>query len=512
MFRIGFYTLPCWVNIEAVCKFELGDFPFLHLGEIEVYFCNRYFIHTDSNAVKLLKVTCSGDSLKFWSATFSKRELHQSQPSLSINRNRDFYHSIQKLFHHCICINAKNLLLRPTGNKMSFSLGLRQPITRCISSPSACARVLFMQTCRRDGTALAFGRCLSSSSKTPNSVKDSRKVPDKQKPTTLQEKRQLSAARKASILLSQMKKAGNRNPQTGFNSTPEKSVPTPKVVKPANVKPALKNAKIEDKPFNEESETIIISSQEAAIQRRILANQGKIFWPGIWTFFALTGTVGALAFISAITGSSSNTGEPSEGTQLPQTWYLTPTVIMEGFKAGWRELDYLTIGIVVTTIGFHLLKKAPIRFWEHLLHITGEKKYTAFTYPYVHADWEHVFQNMAMLCWFLPGVVHYLDGDLPQAAALFVGVPLITSYLQHFTFRWGWISGIPVNLGASGSISAIFGAFCMLYPDEKVWTPAFAIVRLDAKYWGLLFAFWQISALAKPPSTGARPAHLVCML
>jgi membrane associated rhomboid family serine protease len=287
--------------------------------------------------------------------------------------------------------------------------------------------------------------------------------------------------------------------------------PTPSEFK--NTPPGVLDvpATVVETPSNRDdgaSETVEISDEEAAIQATIAKRRVKVLWPGIWTVFALAGTWGTLAYLDARLSPSAETQLPERAT-IPQSWFLTPTVIKEGVIAGWNELDNLTIGIVVASIGVHLLKRSPLPIWEKLIHITGEKKYTAFTYPFVHGDWSHLAQNSHALIWFLPAVVHYLDGDVFHAAALFVSVPLLTSYLSHFAFRWGLLKGIPLNMGSSGVGAAIIGAFCVAYPDEKVWVPNLFVLRLDAKYCAALFAAMQIFLMTKAPKGGNRPAFIV---
>ncbi|OAL43522.1 hypothetical protein IQ07DRAFT_523938 [Pyrenochaeta sp. DS3sAY3a] len=304
--------------------------------------------------------------------------------------------------------------------------------------------------------------------------------------------------------LNRLKKGNQQRAQASRKSAPATL---------AKTSPIKKISATESRPESEPSKEnfIEIDDEELAIQARIIKNRRKLLWPGIWTFFAIAGTYGTLAYLDVKFNQDviSGTTELPERTVLPQTWYLTPTVVKDGLIAGWQELDKLTIGIVIASVAIHFMKRSPLPFWEKLIHITGEKKYTTFTYPFVHSTWSHVGNNMFALCWFLPAVVHYLDGDVFHAAAVFITVPLLTSYLQHFVFRWGATKGLPLNMGASGSIAAIFGAFCMAYSDEKVWTPPFIVVRLDAKYWAALFAATQFIAMVQVPKGGNRPAFAV---
>jgi membrane associated rhomboid family serine protease len=343
---------------------------------------------------------------------------------------------------------------------------------------------------------------LASSKAPPNN--SSKHQTTKKKSKSLPEERQAEAARKASQLLKQLSKAGKKTPPNAPKK-PDKIIPA---------SPTLKHE--EGRPTDDEGVTMETSDEELATQRHIVKQRRKILWPGIWTVFAVTGTYGAFAYLDTRYGSDDVTGvlEEPDSARLPQSWFLTPTVVKEGLKAGWNDQNKLTIGIVTACVAIHLTRRSPLPFWEKLIHITGERRYTAFTYPFVHSSWGHLAQNAFGLCWFVPGVVRYFDGDLFHTAAFFVSVPLITSYLQHFAFRISPVNGIPLNMGASGAVAAIFGAFCMIYPDEKVWWPSGLILRLDSKYWAGLFAFWQvtlISAVALAP-TGNPTAAVVSYL
>lgn len=262
----------------------------------------------------------------------------------------------------------------------------------------------------------------------------------------------------------------------------------------------------------EDEVTLTIDEKEEEVQRRISIMRRKLLWPGIWTVLALAGTYGTFAYFDVKAGVSSSDGsQRPDRTQLPQTWYLTPTVVLEGAKAAWNELDNLTIGIVVATLAIHLLKRSPLPIWENLIHVTGEAKWTAFTYPLVNSSWGHAVQNMTALTWLLPSVVYYFDGDLFHTAAFLVSVPLITSYLTHFVYRLNLASGLVLNLGASGAIAAAFGVYSVAYANEKLWTPPGLVLRLDAMYWAMMYAAAQAYSVVTSPKGGNRPAYMVCL-
>ena len=351
----------------------------------------------------------------------------------------------------------------------------------------------------------AFARCVSGSSKPKGGARRLPSTNQKQSEAASQNRR-ADASRKATTLLHRLSKLKKPAPQNKPQALPRDRI-IPAAIKINTQENASKAEVVEQK-------TIEMDEKEEAIQRRIVKERVKLLWPGIWTVFAVASTYCTFAYLDAKYNQTTtiDTAPLPDRMQLPQSWFLTTKVIKEGLQAGWVELDKLTVGIVVASFAVHLMKRSRIPFWEHLIHITGEKKYTAFTYAFVHSNWPHIGQNMFALCWFLPGVVHYFNGDLFHTAAFLISVPLITSYLQHFAFRWSLMKGIALNMGSSGAIAAVFGAFCTVYPDEKVWMPSFVILRLDAKYWGLLFAFWQVAALVNPRRGGNRSAVIVSFL
>lgn len=431
--------------------------------------------------------------------------------------------SIDAVDNRPLSIRANLILLtHHLAHDMSLVLGVQQPLRRCIFRLGARLQCVNGAFEPQSTTTLASQRFASRSNRPIGAPKSTstKKIIQRRGVEPSTRKRQPGTSKNLSSLLNQLNVGKKTPPTEKVESSESKDQVATRTVEipPTGI---VESNEAKDEDTNEDaSRTVEIDEQEIAIQERIVQNRTKLLWPGIWTFFAVTGTYGAFAYLDSMYANAmSDETQLPERTALPQTWYLTPEVIEEGFKVWWNELDKLTIGIVVASIGVLLMRKSSLPFWEKLPHITGEKRYTAFTYPFVHGVWPHLGQNMFFLCWFMPGVVRYLDGDLFHAATLFVTVPLITSYLQHFAFRWGLHSfrGLPINMGSSGAVAAMFGAFCVAYPDEKLWLPNFAVIRLDAKYWGLLFATWQLASLrlarrVKIPKGGHRPAYLVSHL
>ena len=132
---------------------------------------------------------------------------------------------------------------------------------------------------------------------------------------------------------------------------------------------------------------------------------------------------------------------------------------------------------------------------------------TAFTSMFMHGGWEHLLGNMLFLYIFGNNVedvlghvrylVFYLAGGL-AATALQTVVTLSTGTDAD--------AAIP-NLGASGAVSAVLGAYLLLLPRAKVLTIIFFILRevpaiLFLGFWFLFQLYSGGSALQHPEAGG----------
>ena len=123
--------------------------------------------------------------------------------------------------------------------------------------------------------------------------------------------------------------------------------------------------------------------------------------------------------------------------------------------------------------------------------VSGHHWITILTAMFMHGSWSHIIGNMVFLWAFAPEIedamgrgrylVFYLVGGLVAMLAQVAASP-------HST--------VP-NLGASGAIAAVMGAFIVTYPRDQIRTLLFIFVFARIKFIpaALLIGLWFISQL-----------------
>jgi membrane associated rhomboid family serine protease len=123
--------------------------------------------------------------------------------------------------------------------------------------------------------------------------------------------------------------------------------------------------------------------------------------------------------------------------------------------------------------------------------VSGHHWITILTAMFMHGSWSHIIGNMIFLWAFAPEIedamgrgrylVFYLVGGLVAMLAQVVASP-------HST--------VP-NLGASGAIAAVMGAFIVTYPRDQIRTLLFIFVFARIRFIpaALLIGLWFISQL-----------------
>ena len=120
---------------------------------------------------------------------------------------------------------------------------------------------------------------------------------------------------------------------------------------------------------------------------------------------------------------------------------------------------------------------------------SGHHWITILTAMFMHASWSHILGNMVFLWAFAPEIedamgpvrylIFYLAGGVIAMLAQVLADP-------HST--------IP-NLGASGAIAAVMGAFMVTYPRDRIRAVLFIFVFVRIKFIpaALLIGFWFLT-------------------
>ena len=120
---------------------------------------------------------------------------------------------------------------------------------------------------------------------------------------------------------------------------------------------------------------------------------------------------------------------------------------------------------------------------------------TILTSMFMHASWGHLIGNMLFL-WIFGNNVEDTLGRLRFVAFYLIGGLAATAAQSFVTLGYGTAEDATVpNLGASGAISAVLGAYFLLVPHAKVLTlvPPFFFLEIPASiFLGIYFVFQLI--------------------
>jgi membrane associated rhomboid family serine protease len=115
---------------------------------------------------------------------------------------------------------------------------------------------------------------------------------------------------------------------------------------------------------------------------------------------------------------------------------------------------------------------------------------TVFTSMFLHADWLHLLGNMLFL-WIFGNNVEDTLGRPRYVAFYLLGGVFATATQSAITLRFGDPADAAIpNLGASGAISAVLGAYFVLFPHGRVLTlilPIFIFPLPASLFLGIYF-------------------------
>ena len=162
-----------------------------------------------------------------------------------------------------------------------------------------------------------------------------------------------------------------------------------------------------------------------------------------------------------------------------------------------RSIPFMTILIIVANAFGFLLElsggEAFVTRWSVIPAgiVSGHHLITILTAMFLHGSWLHIIGNMVFLWAFGPEIE---DAMNPVRYLLFYLLGGIVAMLAQVAAMPH--STVP-NLGASGAIAAVMGAFLVTYPRDRIRTLLFffVFVRISFIPAALLIGFWFLSQL-----------------
>jgi membrane associated rhomboid family serine protease len=157
----------------------------------------------------------------------------------------------------------------------------------------------------------------------------------------------------------------------------------------------------------------------------------------------------------------------------------------------------VTVGIILTNFAAFILEltrgdKFVVQWSAIPADITsGHHWITLFTAMFLHGSWSHIIGNMVFLWAFGPEIEDSMNPLRYLAFYLTGGVISMLSQVAASPH-----STVP-NLGASGAIAAVMGAFLITYPGDEIRSLLiiFVFVRVTFIPAAVLIGFWFLTQL-----------------
>ncbi len=186
-------------------------------------------------------------------------------------------------------------------------------------------------------------------------------------------------------------------------------------------------------------------------------------------------------------------------------------------NSGRRLVPYITYALIALNLLFFLVEviggDAFIGTWafvpSRFLANPGGDFLTIFTSMFMHAGWVHIGGNMLYL-WIFGDNVEDRFGHFPYL--VFYLICGIAATFAQLAFSIG--SSVP-NLGASGAIAGVLGAYILLFPKRRVTVLlGYGVVQVPALvvigFWIVLQFFNGIGSIVVSTDSGgvAYMAHI----
>jgi len=123
--------------------------------------------------------------------------------------------------------------------------------------------------------------------------------------------------------------------------------------------------------------------------------------------------------------------------------------------------------------------------------VSGHHWFTILTAMFMHGSWSHIIGNMIFLWAFAPEIEDAMGRGLYLVFYLLGGMVAMLAQIAADPH-----STVP-NLGASGAIAAVMGAFIVTYPRDRIKSVLFIFLfgRITFIPAALLIGFWFLTQL-----------------
>ncbi len=181
---------------------------------------------------------------------------------------------------------------------------------------------------------------------------------------------------------------------------------------------------------------------------------------------------------------------------------MTIGLIAANFIVWWRELE--TTPLQVDRYSFYPCSIAGPCIGIARRHVDPVE--SAFTAMFLHASWEHILGNMLFL-WIFGNNVEDVLGRARFLGFYLVSGLVATAGQTFVTLHYASTAAASIpNLGASGAIAGVLGAYFVLLPRARVLTlvvvfPIEVPAVLFLGIW-ILLELWQADFSLTHPSSG----------
>ena len=180
------------------------------------------------------------------------------------------------------------------------------------------------------------------------------------------------------------------------------------------------------------------------------------------------------------------------------------------------RMPIVTAGIIAANVVVFLLELSGgepfVRSWSLVPAdiVAGHHLVTLLTSMFMHGSWSHILGNMVFLWAFGPEIEDAMGAGRYLAFYLLGGLAATTAQIAASPG-----STVP-NLGASGAIAAVMGAFLVTYPRDRIRSLLFFVIFIRVTYipaalligvWFLL-QFVNLGAVAQQTGGVAYAAHV----